>query len=192
MYAGPVLVGVGILAALGFGAWRLRQPLAPAYRVAALQPNVPPLQKAVPETFAAQIRLMERLAREAARRGARLIVFPESAIPQNLFGPDGLAEQIGSWTPGSVVVASSLEAGPHGVLRNIAAALHGREVLGTYAKWRLVPFGEAGITPGSRDGVIVTPAGTIGIFISYESAFADIGREAVQHPLGRARLPSPN
>jgi hypothetical protein len=49
---------------------------------------------------------------------------------------------------------------------------------GTYAKRRLVPFGEAGVTPGSGSAPIPTRAGSLGIAICYESAFAEIAREA--------------
>ncbi|MGH2405026.1 MAG: apolipoprotein N-acyltransferase [bacterium] len=177
---GSVAAAMVFLAAVGFGVWRLQQVPSPTVRVAALQPNVPPLQKGSSQTFTAQIRLMERLTREARGQGADLIVFPESAIPLNLFGKGGLVGEVGSWAPDRVVVASSLEVGTDDRFRNIAAALYGGRILGVYTKRRLVPFGEAGITAGEEEGFIPTPLGPIGIAISYESAFPGIARVAAQ------------
>lgn len=174
--------GVVVLlsASIAFGLWRMQMPLSPAIRAAVLQPNVPPLQKGAPETYEAQLRLMRQLTQEARGQGADLIVFPETAIPLNLLGAGGLAREVGSWAPDRVVVASSLEAGSKGGIRNSVVVIRGSRVLGVYVKRRLVPFGEAGITPGSPGAPIVTPVGRLGVAISYESAFPEIGRVAVR------------
>ncbi|MGH2374999.1 MAG: apolipoprotein N-acyltransferase, partial [bacterium] len=181
----PVVAALLLAVGIGFGLWRMQTPLTPGIRVAALQPNVPPLQKGVPETYEAQLRLMRQLTQGARAQGADLIVFPETAIPLNLLGPEGLAREVGSWAPDRVVVASSLEVDSRreGV-RNSAVVIHGHRVLGIYTKRRLVPFGEVGITPGDQADPIVTPVGTVGIAISYESAFAEIGRSAAQQGAG--------
>ena len=92
----------------------------------------------------------------------------------NLLGPGGVAREVGLWVPARVVVASSLEVGERA--QNTAVALAGGDVLGTYAKRRLVPFGEAGITPGAERGPIATPVGRLAVVICYESAFGGLLR----------------
>jgi apolipoprotein N-acyltransferase len=168
-----------IAAVLGFGFWQLRRPLASAGRVAAIQPNIPPQDKRDVQSYQFQMSTLRRLTVEAAAGGADVIVFPETAVPANLIGSGGRAAEVGQWAPGHVVIASSQEIDGRGV-RNFAAALSGSRVLGTYAKRRLVPFGEAGVTPGHQGDPIVTPTQPIGLLICYESAFEGLARRAAQ------------
>ncbi|MGH7751602.1 MAG: apolipoprotein N-acyltransferase, partial [Gemmatimonadales bacterium] len=173
--AGGVMVLVAAAVFVGF--WRTQLPLQPGERVAVLQPNISPGSKGNTETYQAQLTALRRLTAQAAAGGATVIVFPETAVPANLLGSDGVARVVGSWAPGAVLVASSQEI-RDGRVSNFAAVLSGEAVLGTYAKRRLVPFGEAGVTAGDQDTPIVTPAGTLGVLICYESAFAGLARLA--------------
>jgi len=166
------LVAAGFLLAAGLlvGTWRAgwARPAGPV--AAALQPNVPPLLKGDAATRRAQLDRMRELTVRAARDGAALIVFPESAVPVNLFGPGGAVAAVAAWAPERVVVATSLEVGT--TAQNSAAVLAGGRVWGRYAKRRLVPFGEAGITPGRWTDPVATPLGRVGVAVCYESAFA--------------------
>jgi len=177
---GVVLVAAVLAGALGYGAQRLRTPLPQRLLgVAVLQPNISPLTKGAVETQETQLAVMRVLTEEAREAGADLIVFPETAIPVNLFGFGGLAGEVGTWAPDRVVVASSFEA-VEGAIRNIAAVFEGSVFRGTYAKRRLVPFGEAGVTPGRRGAPLPTRLGSVGVSICYDSAFAELARGEAQ------------
>lgn len=181
--AGLILVGLLLVGASAYGARRLQMPLSGSLRLAVLQPNISPFAKGDAATHRAQLEAMERLTREAAAGGADLIVFPETAIPVNLLGPGGVVQEVAAWAPDRIVVASSFEASADGV-RNTAVVLQDRQVRGTYAKRRLVPFGEAGVTPGASGEPIATRSGSIGIAICYESAFAEIARRETRADAG--------
>ncbi len=182
--AGAVLALAALLwGGTAYGAARLRQPLGEVLRVAVLQPNIPPLRKGDAGTRQAQMEVMARLVREARARGADLIVFPETAVPVNLFGPAGALPEVAAWAPDRVMVVTSFEATGDRV-RNSAVVLEDGAVRGTYAKRRLVPFGEAGVTPGDRGDPIPTRAGFLSIAICYESAFADIARTGTRPGAG--------
>ncbi len=168
-----------LAAVMGYGSWRLQYPLASGVRVAVIQPNIAPQSKGDAQTYQAQMSTLRRLTAAAADEDASVIVFPETAVPANLLGSSGVAPEVDRWAPDRVVVASSQEIDGRGV-RNFAAVLVGGEVLGTYAKRRLVPFGEAGVTPGDRGDPIPTPVGSVGVLICYESAFEELARRAVQ------------
>ncbi|MDR7474364.1 MAG: apolipoprotein N-acyltransferase [Armatimonadota bacterium] len=178
---------VAVALALGggvvYGTVRLRQPLVDVLRVAVLQPNIPPLRKGDAATQKTQMAVMAHLVREARARGAELIVFPETAVPLNLFGPTGVLPKVAAWAPDRVVVATSFEAASDGV-RNSAVVMQDGVVQGSYAKRRLVPFGEAGVTPGERGDPIPTRAGYLSIAICYESAFAEIARRGTRPGAG--------
>jgi len=180
---GLVLVALVLAGGVAYGARRLQMPLGGPLRLAALQPNISPFAKGDVSTHQTQLAVMERLTREARARGADVIVFPETAIPVNLFGPGGTLPEIAAWAPDRIVVASSFEASGAAV-RNTAVVLQDGEVRGTYAKRRLVPFGEAGVTPGRTRDPVPTRAGSVGIAICYESAFAEIAREETRPDAG--------
>lgn len=173
--AALVLVMMFLIGSVVYGARRLQMPLTEPLRLAVLQPNILPFEKGDLSTHQRQLAVMERLTREARARGAAIIVFPETAIPVNLFGPGGVLPKVAGWAPDRIVVASSFEASADGV-RNTAVVLQEAAVRGTYVKRRLVPFGEAGVTPGRIGDPVPTRAGSIGIAICYESAFAEIAR----------------
>ena len=166
------LAAAGALLAAGLlvGTWRAGWALPAGPVAAALQPNVPPLLKGDAATRRAQLARMRELTVRAARDGAALIVFPESAVPVNLFGPAGALHTVAAWAPERVVVATSLEVGT--TAQNSVAVISGGRVWGRYAKRRLVPFGEAGITPGRWTDPVATPLGRLGVAVCYESAFA--------------------
>ncbi len=89
-------------------------------------------------------------------------------MPADLESDEELRRLIAGAARGAVVVAGAHLAGP----RNGAVVIgpDGR-ILGTYAKRRLVPFGEAGLLPGVGSAPTETPVGRLGIAVCYESAF---------------------
>lgn len=178
--SGGVGLAALVVAVAAFGLLRLASPQNFAVRVAVIQPNIAPLSKGDRQTAQAQMSTLRRLTERADGEGAALIVFPETAVPGNLLGAGGAAAHVGSWAAAHVIIASSQEVEERRV-RNFAAALSDGRVLGTYAKRRLVPFGEAGVTPGGRAAPIDTPLGKVGVLICYESAFEGFARRAAQH-----------
>jgi len=175
--AGAAILLVGAVMAFGFS--RLQDPPVSAGRVAVIQPNIAPQSKRQDQTAPAQMSTLRRLTQVARAGGAEVIVFPETAVPANLLGSGGAASEVARWAPDRVVIASSQEIDGRGV-RNFAAVLFQGQVRGTYAKRRLVPFGEAGVTAGDRGDPIATPAGLVGVLICYESAFDGFARGAAR------------
>jgi apolipoprotein N-acyltransferase len=139
--------------------------------VAAVQPNIPPRVKGDPAERLAILDDLLRQTDEARRRGAELIVYPETAVPFDLEADTARRVEIGRRAGGAIVVAGA----PLSGLQNGALVLGADgSTLGRYAKRRLVPFGEAGVRPGGDATPIATPIGTVGLAICYESSFTDL------------------
>ncbi|MDQ7859008.1 MAG: apolipoprotein N-acyltransferase [Armatimonadota bacterium] len=137
--------------------------------IAAIQPNVDPRIK---DDAAHADRIIDGLLDQTGRArsaGAEIIVYPETAVPDRLASSPHLRWAISRQAEGAIVVAGTPLPGP----RNGVLVLGGDDrPLGQYAKRRLVPFGEAGVRPGTSDAPIRTPAGVIGLAVCYESAFS--------------------
>ncbi|MDI6843446.1 MAG: nitrilase-related carbon-nitrogen hydrolase [Anaerosomatales bacterium] len=178
----------GVLAALV--AWTalsvalLRTPTTPRVRVAALHydAGAPPWSGV--DRFSA-------LTRDAARRGARIVVWPEMAIegdPQTA-GADAFrrlaAETDAYLALGYVVQATERE------WRNEATVLApDGEFLGVYGKDHPVVFaGETSITRGTYP-VYDTPLGRIGTIICYDLDFTDTARRIARNGAQLILVPS--
>jgi apolipoprotein N-acyltransferase len=74
-----------VVAAYDAWAWNREQPASGTLRVGIVQPNVPLAIKRRGEEPSEQWRKLAALTREAARRGAQLIVWPETARPLPLY-----------------------------------------------------------------------------------------------------------
>ncbi len=168
------------LAVLGWGMQHAR-PYPPGQLVAvAVQPNVSQHEKFEPAFAARNIEALERLVGAASRYDPELIVFPESAVPVNLFGQGGALDRVGQWAQQAraTVLASSLEDG----VSNIAVTVAPSGLpLSRYDKVRLVAFGEAGVHPGTRYDPLTTPGGPIGVAICFESIFPEVARALVRN-----------
>ena len=170
-----VVPGLLIAAALGWGYLQVRAPAAGSIAVAAIQPNVPQYVKFDPGRAGQHLQTLQRLVAAAGTQGPELIVFPESALPGNIFGQDGLLNAVGGWArqARATVIASSLENG----ISNIAVAVAPSGIaVSRYDKVRLVAFGETGIRPGTRHDPLWTPVGRVGVAICFESIFPDVTR----------------
>lgn len=150
------------------------RPATPTRVVAVVQPNVDPRDRdAAGDRYEVAL---TTLTEDARRRGAEIVVYPETAL---------------SATAAERLVRTVIAASPrvsstyvHGVAldgaRNAALVFNpdGR-LAGEYIKRRLVPFGEAGLVPGGPASPIVSRGGTIAVAICYESAFSELLRPLV-------------
>ncbi|RMF71944.1 MAG: apolipoprotein N-acyltransferase, partial [Acidobacteria bacterium] len=184
------LLGLAVLAAVaaGLGAGRLgRSEGDVRVTVAAVQAALPREADAWGKFLA-----HERLTIEAARRGARLVVWPESAVPYRLDRHRGYRELVAALArrAGVDIVLNTIEADDAGRYFNAAALVRadGRPG-GAYRKRRLVPFGEylplrslfrrvpalaaqAGdFTPGAELVLLESRDGTVGPLVCYEAVF---------------------
>jgi apolipoprotein N-acyltransferase len=169
------IVVILIAVTVGWGSREVQTRPAASTQVAALQPNVDPKAKFDPVHAGRIMADLERLTQVAAERDPELIVFPETAVPRNLFGPAGALPDIGRWAniARTTLIASSLENGQSNIAVAVAAS---GQAVDRYDKVRLVAFGEAGIQPGIQHRALWTPAGSVGVAICFESIFPEASR----------------
>jgi apolipoprotein N-acyltransferase len=97
---GLAIVGLLILADLGYGALRLRQvdarrAVAPKVKTGTVQANVGVIEKWDPQEFARLLAIHQEESAKLARAGAELIVWPESSYPYALArGPNGFTHDL--------------------------------------------------------------------------------------------------
>jgi apolipoprotein N-acyltransferase len=181
-------------------------------RVGLIQGNVPEEEKWDPEKAFRNLERHEELTREAARQGARLVIWPESALPFYFdSSPDVALELkglVGELGIDLLFGNDDAEAVPGGGERFFVGAkmLDSRGGLSLrYHKIRLVPFGEyvplksllaargvgklvrqvADFSPGDRLSLGKVNGHSVGVFICYEAIFPDLIR---QFPKGGAEL----
>ncbi len=163
-----------------------------AVRVALLQPGSTLEEGWNPARAGNLLRRVETLTRRAAAAGARLVLWPESAVPGSLErspGLDAWVQRIARET-GVTIVLESIGWNDAGQPTNAAHVVtpEGREPQ-RYDKVHLVPFGEyvpwwarwgftrglvrevGSFVPGRRAVPLPTPEGPIGVAICYEIVF---------------------
>ncbi|MGH2425563.1 MAG: apolipoprotein N-acyltransferase [bacterium] len=166
---------VAVAAAVGYGRAVLQPTPDGMLRVALVQPNVPPEDKLNPLAAERILRRLELLIAEAPSSRPDLLILPETAVPGDVFSRPDLAAWLRrhARAAGAVVVAGTFTT--QSTNSAVAVSPNG-EVLGRYDKVRLVAFGEQAVRPGSGPTPLRTPVGTLGVAISYESAFPQVTR----------------
>ncbi len=181
-----VVLATAVVLALAWG-WGTEILRSPAAVPGASRPPIAAVVQTAYETTPGRAALdaparlaeLELLTRQAARIGARIVVWPETASPVDIAGNPQALNQFGGWARDGrmVLVASSLEGG---VTDSAFVFAPDGFLAGRYDKTRLVPFAEFGERAGSGSGVLPTPDGPIGIAICFESIFPDLARARVR------------
>lgn len=181
-------------------AFALASALAPHFvpageplRAAAVQPNVPLEVRWDSDNAASIERRVWRLSHEAATQGARLVVWPESAVPHYV-QPDGrYRREIERFTRAHdvwlVVGSIGFGAGGQEYFNSVFVAAPGGLVPFRYDKIHLVPFGEylplvgkvpflrplvrevSSFTPGVHPLPLPAAGTTLGLQVCYEVTY---------------------
>lgn len=166
--------------------------------VALVQPNIAKIDQLDPRNLPVQVQVYQDLL-GAVPSGVELVVAPENALPWLLEEPPymKLFEDTAQRTGARVVVGTGVfEEGE--VFNTILVLSPTGEVEGSYAKTRLVPFGErvpwrdfwtriglaSLIDPylpfDQSPGEAIRPVGPLGILVCFESTFPGVARELVR------------
>lgn len=206
----PLAVALVVLAALVYGMWALRtEDMRPTVTAAALQGNINQDVKLdaayitqVMQTFSAQ-------GKKAAARGARLTVWPETALPGYLRDDPALRDSV---VRDAVRYQQAILVGGRdrdtrlGKDRNTLTLVTPKgQVAGAYAKQHLVPFGEYvplraqfpilerlhlsiyDMAAGDETQPLLeagAPVGTVGAAICYDSTDGRLMRDQVARGAG--------
>ena len=198
----PVVLVLFIAAALGYGGWRLRsaESLATPLHVALVQANVAQDEKWDPAEKDRIEADHDAMTREAASRGAGLIVWSESSVPISITRhPDysRRLESLARETGAEILLGTVTYDLRDGVMVPFNSAVIVKPVEGItdrYNKLHLVPFGEyvplknllsfltplvqeAGdFHPGDEIRLLRARLGPIGTLICYEAIFPELTR----------------
>ena len=205
-WRGPLVVAALVAALAGWGSLRLNAndlvregtPL----RVAVLQGNIPQEQKWDPERAASIVERYMEMTRQAARQGARLIIWPESSLPYYFEeGSHGDALRQLAFTTRTYILfgGDQIERGNPPRYYNSAFMLTPNGVVaGVYRKVHLVPFGEyvplknllffagplvegvSDFSPGDRVVRLPVDGHPITTAVCYEVVYPNLARDAVR------------
>ncbi|MDQ2687232.1 MAG: apolipoprotein N-acyltransferase [Armatimonadota bacterium] len=202
---GGLVAVILFLAALVFGVWTLRtERLQPTFVAAALQGDIDQNVMVTPAYVQRVMETFGRQGREAAMGGARLTVWPETAIPGYLrddafFRQAIIADAVANRQ--AMIVGARERDDASGKDRNAVflVTLQG-QITQSYAKQKLVPFGEYvplraqfpileklhltiyDMAPGSGRQPLMeagTPVGKVGAAVCYDSTYGQITRDQV-------------
>jgi len=179
--------------------WLAPQPRdAGTLTVALVQPNIPKEEQVDYSRLPEHVEIYRELLASIAPP-VDLIVAPENALPWLLDEPEYLALfQVTARRLGAPVMVGTAEFRADRVYNTVLVLSPTGEVVGSYAKTHLVPFGEyvpwrtlwerlgfgsiitrflpMNITPGEA----LRPVGRYGITICFESTFSSVSRELVR------------
>ncbi len=119
----------------------------------------------------------EILSKKAYASGANLVVWPETAVRAPVLQTPSLQRRLfPSEKDRSLLVAGVIRE-EAGLRYNSAVAVGpGGKVWDTYDKERLVPGVEDDFEAGTRDPILQTPLGSLGVLICLESVYPQMGR----------------
>lgn len=194
----------GVAAAVGaYGWWRTSTiRLLPIASVAVVQPDVPQDEKWDEANQERIVGILASTTRQALAHRPKLVVWPETALPDFLFRHPAWRDTLAALTAptGTPLVAGVLDVQFHPPRTpdyfNGAVLVDGdgRITQPPYRKRRLVPVVErvpfvaprwlaalgdyaGGYARGTGPVVLQAPIGALGVLICYESAFPDLARE---------------
>ncbi|MBC7220783.1 apolipoprotein N-acyltransferase [Candidatus Bipolaricaulota bacterium] len=163
-----------------------------------VQPNIPKAEQLDSSRLPERVEAYRRLL-EAIDPPVDLILLPENALPWLRDEPERLRPfQEAARRVGATLVVGTADFQEGRIYNTILVVSSQGEIVGTYAKTRLVPFGEyvpwrdfwTGIGLGSlidpflpfdqTPGEAVRPVGNLGIMVCFESTFPGISRELVR------------
>lgn len=212
---GLTLPAILLSAAMAFGHARLQRPIddGAAISVGLIQASIPQDQKWVSGLLETNIDRHVSLSRQAVKQGARMIVWPESAIGFELDLYPEVLKQVSDFAAleGVYLLTGNddRERDVTGVVRSYVGAKlisPSGEIVMRYRKMRLVPFGEylpmasmipsslpvkrlvesvSDFTPGTEVSTGRVYAATIAAFICYEAIFPSLVR---RFPLNGAEI----
>ena len=159
----------------------------PAFDVALVQGNIDQGVKWDPAAREATLAIYRASTIEASRRGADLVVWPETALPFVFdAGQRGVVHELAREAPAYLLVGA-LAGGPDGNRNSAFLIAPDGAVAGRYDKRHLVPFGEyvplegllsfvdvlggGAVRPGRETPVFSTPHARLGVVICYEAIF---------------------
>ncbi len=143
----PAVIAAGLVLAFGvFGAMRLGRPgeAGPELPVALLQPNLTEEDRSTSRSRVDGYLAVLAQLDEAARRGAELLVVPESTLPITWQGSERLRSDLGAIAArGPMILFNDFEEESEERYFNVARLLDRNGLAGPpYRKVHLVPFGE--------------------------------------------------
>ncbi|MDR7435503.1 MAG: nitrilase-related carbon-nitrogen hydrolase [Armatimonadota bacterium] len=141
--------------------------------VAAVFTDFSPQEKWNPASLGWMLSGLVSATEEAARRGAKLVVWPETALPVDLLGPLGIASELSTLARrlGIGLFGTALQEGKYNMVVSFDrdGTLRGR-----YDKTLPVPFVETHLVPGNRLSPLPSSLGPVGIAICWESMFPGV------------------
>jgi apolipoprotein N-acyltransferase len=214
----PLALPLVIVAALwGGGAWRLTQApdpaspdaMQPGIRLRVVQPNIAESLKWQPARLRANLLEMVQTSR-VGLDGDKLLIWPEASVPYDLGSEPELRHALGAILPKDGYLATGTprrEPNEGGTgdnafryFNSLELVDHAGDIVATYDKSHLVPYGEyvpmrsilpiAKITPGTIDfssgpgprTVSVPGLPPFGVLICYEAIFPDEAVERDHRP----------
>ncbi len=167
------------------------------WKVAVAQGNISQRVKWSPEIFAHTIQVYTELTRQAAKHGARVVVWPETVVtayplqePWLLHDLESIASTSHVW----LITGTVDKLSPRGYRNTVIDLTPRGELAGVYNKHLLVPFAEflpldrwlrrlplmnqaSDFFPGPGPHLLIGDGVPFGILVCYESGFSSYGRE---------------